>query len=220
MAVYIPSANSIIPASGSWASGSVQHPALLTVPTRIQTLPAAQPGIDGSLLAPPPSVVAANFCKTWKLNATLSGSSFSLSVSDEMIDVLYASAAVENWTDRISDGGVATFDQLEEDEDDAVSYLSLSVSIGSMASVLFAWGDSKWWPGFIISVAARDYEAGVKDDFGSGGIGSTATTLGSEMGITLTVCGEEIPMYYNTGFEAASITGTITLEPEEYFTVE
>lgn len=212
----------VLPES-SWEVDSYRrylgHPCLLVQPTKIQTLTPNKPGIEAPLLAPPPIVMAACFARQWKINASLTGGGFTLSAVDELINLTPEGDPVINWSRRFSYGGVAEYEQTEEEEDE-ISFITLRISIGSLSAIQYGWSDGKWWPGIAVSVSCRDHTE--EDDlFGYGDVGFGHLTVGAEMPITLTVCGEEIPMFYATeGGDAASISGTITIDPEEYLDIE
>jgi hypothetical protein len=217
ISLYTPSRGSIIPpdadlAGDLWTSRAVVHPALLHVPNIVETLPGLRPGTIAEYIAPPKAVIASTYGKQWRMDASISGSGVTFSRTAEIIS---QSNAVENWTDAILLGTLCSFDETDYDD---VNYVRLFLQISS-ENIWFSWSDKKWFPGLSVTVVTRDFDIEEGEDQTTAEIGDNAEPTGSLSGIEVDICGTLIPLYY-VGTPGPSLSGTITLRPEDYLTVE
>lgn len=210
---YTPNLVAGMPGSETAFSGESIHPGLLTAPALDETLSSGRPGFAGALIMPPRIVVATVYAKTWRLNCSLSGSGATLTHTDTDLAGLWT-----NWNEALTTGGQSlSFSEYAYDGGDPANWVQLAFAIGGPGR--WAWSTGEWWPGLSVTINSRTFpdEEGAGGALGGGGIGGTSYS-GSAMGVTLEVCGEIIPVYYN-GDSLPVITGTVTLEPVDWLAV-
>ena len=231
MAIYTPNLASL---TGGGLQAQQQHPQLLATPDGADaTLAPGLGGPTGAYYAPPQLVIDCCYAASWRLEVSLSGGGKTITV-DETI-----SRPDTNWGDFIYNAFTGA-DESYTNPDPPVStenLLTLDVQIGYLLGsvppyddLAFAWAaPTAWWPGLTIGVEVQEPifdedDVLVEVLYTQGGTGFRASgggaSVGGAMGVTLTVSGVVLPMYYLAGGgTTAPITGTITLSPLSWLSV-
>jgi hypothetical protein len=198
-----------------WAANG--HPAFPgVVETNTTTI---QPGAyttDAPFKYPPSGLMASMITKTLRLSASLTAGGQSISVSSESVPYQFG-GVIETIADRMTPtgaGGVLLYYKSEVGDGED---LSLTVSMGRLSNVTWNISDGKWvWPMYI-SASYRTFFPNPVDLYIVGrGEGSSFSPDFEETGVTATIFGETISLYGKTSDDLGQITGTITVDAEEY----
>lgn len=215
--IHHPNRVSIAPTDGSyggdfWAYRAVAHPGLLWVPRLWEDTMRIHPGIEAPINEPPQPVVDAYFTNKWNVVADISspagiGISVSETIGPSTFAPLTVTAALQNFA------GVG---ETWQNGDPPDAWISLGLSI-EPTSVIYYWTEGKWWPGISIFVNSR---AELGDDPGSGvfyqaELGRSEDVGDPESGLSVNFGGHQWMALGDSG-----ISGSITIEPEDYLLLE
>ena len=197
-----------------WAANG--HPAFPgVVTTNTTTIPDRVYSTATPFKYPPSALMASMITKSLSLSASLTAGGRSISLSGESVPYQFG-GTIETIADRMTPAGsdgVLLYESDNEIVDD--ERLNLTVSMGALSDVAWNISDGKWvWP-LLVYVTYSTFDPIDTYRVGRGDFGSFDPDF-EEIAVELTVFGESIPVYGATSDDLGQITGSITIEAEEY----
>lgn len=184
---------------------AVKHSAIAMMPESVEV---AQPGnylVNSPFFNPPSFIAGSLFVKTYKLNYNINYSGSSVAGSNIMLATKSGEYEIETLGERISHDYM--FSRASHlDFSDSGANFSFVWNSHIIRSILWLRPEEKWVFGGTLFILANSNDA-VSD--------SEASDQYPASGITYTYLGREIPLFART-VEALNISGTVTVEAEEF----
>ncbi len=182
-------------------------------PFLVEALEDWRPGIPGSLLAPPPAVLAAAMAKTWRIEADLSGGGANL-----VVDTTVELSGTLARRSSMSLGSALSSAEFSDNEEEGDATVSLIVRPGYSGRIVYDWVNGMWFPG--IQVQAVLVVGGGSSEVGTAGCGQDIYDASAVGGVALTYCGEALGLRGRTSDDGDPPAGTITVSPVDYLPPE
>lgn len=184
------------------------HPSFPMYPEMYETEPfPTVHTFTNSFQFPPSLIVASLWTKVFKVTYSLSAGAVSISGTDVLLPVQFGTTAILTLAERLSDDYSGANADLIDSDSDSGDSLALSLTLPYVSL-----------PYWVRSTGTWRLDVGVNIVFNSSKRVSTfiATADYPETGVTLTYFGESIALYAVDAATVGEISGSITIEAEEY----
>lgn len=191
------------------------HPAFPGVVEIIDTTtPERMFSKDGGFAFPPSPLLASMLTKTARISASLTAGGISISVSGDLAN--YFVGTVETIGERLGYSGSQDHILFSEDTGFVSDKrLLLGIDLGKLSEVQWNRVESKWvWP-LLISISYSTLDPLEIFTIRRGAFGDVVSA-NPEAGVSVSFFGESITLYGKTNDDLGKITGSITIEAEEY----
>lgn len=195
---------------------------LAKVPTEADIDSVVTPGltrkyatVDGAYDFVPQAVLNGVLASEWTLDVSLNCGAATLSVVAQTLK--YDGGALSD-AESIGDKAYGKGSHVITYNGSATSGssdVSLSLEIGSMSLVRWEWTDELWTLPIYADLNADD---GTNAGAWAVGWETNPGTFGTASGVTFTFCGETVSLY-DVGSSVATVTGSISLVPSKWLTV-
>lgn len=161
---------------------------------------------------PPSQIAGSLLIKTFKVNASLSAGAASISLVDELVPVKSGTTDILTIGERISYDYRNAWAQLSESQASGEDSLALNFFSSFADSTFWIRDQAKWVMSLNISVSYSGEET--TDDATVSNF--EVTDSFPEAGILVTYLGKEFQLYGGDADDLGYVTGTITIEAEDY----
>ncbi len=196
------------PPSGVNLFSAICHPAFPMYPDTFESEPfPTVHTFTNSFQFPPGLILASLWTKVFKVSYSLSAGAVSISGTDVLAAVKSGSTFILTLAERLSDDYSAARATLTDSDSDSGDSMTFTLALPFVAQEFWVRDTGTW-----------RLDVGLNVLFNSSKRVSTNvnTSAYPEPGVTLTYFGEVIPVYANDATALGEISGSVTVEAEEY----
>lgn len=196
------------PPTGINMFGALCHPSFPMYPGMLETEPfPSAHTFTNAFRFPPALLVASLWTKVFKVSYSLSVGAASVSGTDTLVPVKFGTTDMLTLAERLSDDYSTASAELSDSDSSGGNSITFNLSLPAAS-------DTFW----IRSTGSWRLDAGVFIGVGGGKyVGSFVPTADyPETGVTLTYFGETIQLYADRASALGEVSGSITIEAEEY----